>query len=225
MPLPNPQWFARRVLWCLLALVLPCSAAPTKDIEVRFAAQAKPARLGDLVMVTEEVRSDPFSLPVNNLTDPQVAPARAFRLEMEGKEGALATVILPETGTRFIILLVPGVKSVFDAVVIAARDGSFRPGDFYLHNVSKKQILGMVGTTRFTIPSRKGQVVRPKGAREERFYDVTLGVREEPQPRVISTSRWPVNTQMRTYVFFFDNPKRGDVDFRAIDEFVPPEGE
>ena len=29
----------------------------------------------------------------------------------------------------------------------------------------------------------------------------------------------PIN---RTCVFFFDNPQRNDIDFRAVDEFVPP---
>ena len=207
----------------LTGLLCAASAQSRKPLEVRFAAQAKPSKLDDLVMVGEEARSDPFALPINYLTEPQEAPARVFRLEMEGKEQALATVKLPEEGNEFIVLLVPGVESVFEPVVIPARSSSFRPGDFYLHNVSKKPVLGKVGTTQFTIKPRSGEVVRPKGAREERFYDVIIGVQEKPKPRVISTSRWPLNANMRTYVFFFDNPKRGDVDFRAIDEFVPPE--
>lgn len=204
--------------WFLGAALL--SAAGGK-IEVRFAAQTAPPKLGELVMTTDDSRSAPFALPLNHLSEPQTAPGRAFRLEMEEKPTVLATVTLPAAGNDFVILLVPGVKSGFEPVVVPARDGSFRPGDYYLHNVSRESVLGQVGTTKFVIPPRKGQVVRPRGAREGRFYDVSLGVREGNKPRVISTSRWPVGKQMRTYVFFFDNPKRKDVDFRAIDEFVP----
>jgi hypothetical protein len=210
------------VAWALAAGVAP-AAKDGKEIELRFAAQTAPPNLGELVMATEEIRSDPFALPLNHLSEPQTAPARAFRLETAQKPVVLATITLPATGDAFIILLVPAPKAGFEAVVIPARDASFRPGDYYLHNVSRHPVLGQVGSVKFVITSRSGRVVRPRGAREGRFYDVMLGVREGDTSRVISSSRWPVGNQMRTYVFFFDNPTRKDVDFRAIDEFVPPE--
>jgi len=207
----------------ILGVVVPAAAASGRKIEVRFAAQTAPPQLGDLVMTTEEARSDPFALPLNHLSEPQTAPGRAFRLEPAAKPLVLCTVTLPAAGNDFVILLVPAGKSGFEPVVIPARDATFRPGDYYLHNVSRKPVLGKVGTTKFVIPPRHGQVVRPQGAREGRFYDVLLGVSEGERSRVISASRWPVGNQMRTYVFFFDNPTRKDVDFRAIDEFVPTE--
>jgi hypothetical protein len=208
-------------LWALAGGLLPAAPAG-KKIAVRFAAQTAPANLGDLVMTAGEIRSAPFALPLNNLSEALTAPARAFRLELQEKPTVLATVTLPEAGSDFIILLVPAVKSGFEAVVLPAGDGSFRPGDYYLHNVSRNSVVGKVGTTNFIVPPRAGKVVRPDGAREGRFYDVALGVREGETARVISTSRWPVGKQMRTYVFFFDNPQSQDIDFRAIDEFVPP---
>src|SRR5690606_28006072 len=123
-------------------------------------------KLGEVVMVAEEVRSDAFALPLNFISDPMPAPARAFRLETAEGPKMLATVTLPPEGKAFIILLVPGRESVFEPVVIPAGDGTFRPGDFYVHNVSGKSVLGMVGTSKFMLPSRKGMVVRPDGARE-----------------------------------------------------------
>jgi hypothetical protein len=218
-----PRLNALCLLLFLLGLANAWAAGPARKLELRFAAQDVPGGLGSLVMVSGDARSDPFNLPVNFLSDPQVAPARVFRLEQADNPRVLASITLPEDGQAFIILLVPGTESVFEPVVIPARGNSFRPGDYYLHNTSRLPVLGQVGSVKFVIPPRTGRVVRPKGAREERFYDVILGVREKKEDRVISTSRWPLAPQMRTYVFFFDNPKRGDVDFRAIDEFVPPE--
>lgn len=227
IPMMNKSVLASTPQWVVFLLVLglsAASAAEKKDrAELRFAAMAAPAGLGKLVMVREEVRSAPFELPVNFLSEAQASPARIFRLELEDREkAALCTVTLPAEGDAFVILLVPGLDSVFDAVVIPARSETFRPGDYYLHNVSKKPVMGRVGTTRFTITSREGKVVRPKGARDGRFYDVILGVRENESSRVISESRWPTSNHNRTYVFFFDNPQRNDIDFRAIDEFVAP---
>ena len=194
-----------------------------KNVEVRYVAQAAPKNLGNLVMVAaEDVRSEPFILPLNNLSEPLVVPARAYRLETEEKAVKLAAITLPAEGNDFIILLVPAQKGGFEPIVIPNDGVSFRPGDFYVHNVSQQTVVGKVGTTNFSIRKRTGSVVRPKGARENRFYDVLIGVREKKGSRVISSSRWPVQKQMRTYVFFFDDPKRGSVDFRAVDEFVPP---
>ncbi len=210
-------------LWALAAGFLP-AAQGGGDIDVRFAAQTAPPDLGELVMTDGELRSKPFALPLNYLSEAQAAPGRAFRLELQEKPTVLASITLPEAGSDFIILLVPAEKSGFEAVIIPGGDGSFRPGDYYMHNVSQFPVVGQVGTSKFQLRSREGKVVRPKGAREGRFYDVALGVRDSGKSaRVISTSRWPVGKQMRTYVFFFDNPQREDIDFRAIDEFVPPD--
>ncbi|BCX46324.1 hypothetical protein HAHE_02320 [Haloferula helveola] len=197
-------------------------AAPGK-VTVRYVAQTAPKDLGMLVMAAAEgERSEAFDLPLNNLSEPLEAPARSFQLQTQEKSVKLAGVALPEDGKAFIILLVPAKKAGFEPVVIPDESDSFRPGDFYLHNVSSLPIGGKVGTTELLIPSRTGKVVRPKGARENRFYDVMIGVKEKTGSRLITSSRWPLNEQNRTYVFFFDNPTRGDVDFRAVDEFVPP---
>jgi hypothetical protein len=209
------------VLVSLLATGLLPAAAEGRKIEVRFVAQVAPEGLGEIVMATDELRSDPFALPLNFLSERQPAPGRAFRLELRDRPTVLAKIAFPEIGSDFIVLLVPGVEGGFEPVVIPSGDSSFRPGDYYVHNVSARTVAGMVGTTKFVIRPRQGQVVRPRGAREGRFYDVSLGVRDGETARVISTSRWPLGKRMRTYVFFFESPKRKDIDFRAVDEFVP----
>jgi len=214
-----------RFILAILTTALLSASAEAKNIEVRFAALSVPPNLGEILMTTSEIRSDSFVLPLNHLSAAQTAPARVFRLEPKDKPAVLASVTLPEAGDDFIILLIPGMEKNFEAVVIPAKDDSFRPGDYYVHNVTKNEVsvLGLVGTTKFIVPPRKGKIVRPAGAREEGFYDVTLGVREGDSSRVISSSRWPVGKRMRTYIFFFDNPRSDGIAFRAVDEFVPLE--
>lgn len=204
-----------------VASIMP-SALSAKPAEVKFVAQFAPPDLGSVVMATPDDTSVGFELPTRHLTELMKAPARAFRLQLEEQGTAICTVQLPEEGDSFIILLIPAANGGIEPVVIPAADGAFRPGDFYLHNSSASSVLGRVGTLEFTIAPRSGRVVRPTGAREERYYDVLLGVRDDGEPRVISNSRWPLSNFNRTYVFFFNNPARGDVDFRAIDEFVAP---
>ncbi len=190
--------------------------------KVRFLAERVPAGLGDVELLAEEIRSSPFSLPINNLSDPQDAPARAFSVVPQGKTSSLVNITLPEEGKNFIAMLVPAAKD-YQAIVMADNDPNFKPGDVYFYNHANKPVLGYVGTAKFTLAPRKGTTLRPKGAREEGFYDVGFGVKEKEGNRAISTTRWPVEKQIRSYVFFFVNPSTQRLDFRAVDEFVPPE--
>ena len=189
--------------------------------KVRFLAERVPANLGEVELAAEEIRSSPFKLPINNLSDPQDAPARTFSVVPQGKTTSLIDVALPEDGKNFIVMLVPASKG-YKAIIMADNDPNFKPGDVYFYNHANKSVLGYVGTAKFTLAPSKGMTLRPKGARAEGFYDVGFGVKEKEGNRAISTTRWPVEEQIRSYVFFFVNPSTQRLDFRAVDEFVPP---
>lgn len=215
---------AALVLMLVVLLTAPLMAQRGDErIDVRFVAQAAPSALGQVVMVAGETVSEGFTLPLHHLTEPQRAPGRSFGLAREQSGTPLATVTLPDEGDDFVVLLVVGAGSSYEAVVIPYRSENFRPGDFYLHNVSRRPVLGRVGSLEFNLNPRQGRVLRPAGARDGRLYDVTLAIRDGEGVRPLSQSRWPVATHTRTYVFFYHDPVRNDVSFRAVDEFVPDE--
>lgn len=206
----------------LVFALFTASHAAGAEPDVRFLAERVPKELGQVSMFAEEARSEPFDLPTNNLSLPQPAPGRHFVLRPEGREVTVAKIALPENGKSFIVLLLPSAKAGYEAVVIPDDQSGFKPGDVYFYNNANKTVLGFVGTTKFALPPAQGKSVRPQGAREEGFYDVGFGVREKEGDRSLSKTRWPVEERIRSYVFFFMNPKTKRVDFRAIDEFVPP---
>jgi hypothetical protein len=193
------------------------------EVKVRFLAERAPKDLGQVVLATAEVKSAAFDLPSNNLSDPIAPPARAFSIRPVAKDISIADVQLPEDGKSFIVLLVPAPKGGYKAVVISAADPAFKPGDVYFYNHADKTVLGYVGTATFTLAPGKGQTLRPAGAKPEKYYDVGFGVREKEGDRALSTTRWPVDNKIRSYVFFFVNPGTKRLDFRAVDEFVEPE--
>lgn len=192
-------------------------------IKVRFLAERAPKEIGEVTLAAEDKHSANFTLPTNNLSEPQVAPARAFKLQTVSKNLALAAVTLPDAGKSFIVLLVPVPAGGYKPVVMRADDPGFKPGDTYFYNHSDKTVLGFVGTAKFTLEPGKGQSLHPEGARPEKFYDVGFGVREKDGDKPLSSTRWPVEPNLRSYVFFFTNPDTKRVDFRAVDEFVEPE--
>jgi hypothetical protein len=196
-------------------------------LQARFVAQNLPRGLSEVVAVTageeENKTSDPFVIPKNNLSKRFEMPGRVFVLQSKAGAKPLSKIALPEKGHDFIILLVPGEKSLFRAIVLDSQNTAFRPGDYYFLNSSQETVVAKVGTTQSMVPPGEGEVVRPQGAVDERYFNVLLGVREGNGARPLSTSRWPLSERLRTYVFFFDNAKSKKVDFRAVDEFIPEE--
>ena len=123
-------------------------------------------------------------------------------------------------GNDFVVLLVPVAAGGFQGVFVPAKDPSFRPGDAYFYNHSDATIVGFVGRTTFTLTPGQGRIVRPTQPRAEGFYDVGFGVRSNEGDRPLHNTRWPVEQNIRSYIFFYPNPRNGNPTFRAVDEFV-----
>ena len=213
--------FARlfRVLIPLFALAHSARA----ELSARFLAESLPADAGEMVMFTGETVSEPFVPPTRHLSGEIKPPARAFELRTAKDRRLLGKITLPEEGDRFIILLLPEANGEIRGLVLRSDEPGFRPGDNYLINRTGLGIIGQIGATRFRIKPGTGGVIRPSGPADEGFYQVGFGVEEAEGARALSMTRWPVDSKVRSYVFFFNNPRTGRIDYRAVDEFVPTE--
>jgi hypothetical protein len=209
-----------RPLFLSLLLAAP-SLVSAKDPVIRLLADRAPEDAGEIVLVAGDKRSAALPLPVNAPSAPQPAPARAFEVKAAAGDASLAKVALPDAGDSFLVLLLTAEKG-YQPVVLSADAKTFKSGDVYFHNSSSKTVLGKVGTTEFTLEPSKGSVVKPEGASPEKLYAVSLKVRDEKKERVLSETNWPVDPNLRTYVFFFNKPGTDRVDFRAVEEFVDP---
>lgn len=205
-------------VWTSHSASLAAAGGPT----LRFLAEQAPGSLGEVVLALGDKLSPPFLLSSQRLGEPIQAPARKMTLRLRDKPVTLAEIALPETGSAFIVLLIPDPKGGYKTVVINSGDVNFRGGDVYFYNHAGKTVLGYVGTSRFLLNPGQGKLLRPDGAKEETYYDVGFGVREAEGDRVMRTMRWPVLTRSRSYVFFYRNPVKDRIDYRAVDEFVAP---
>lgn len=206
-------------VWATHSAALAAADCPS----LRFLAERAPDNLGEVVLGIGDTLTPPFKLSSERLSDPIPAPARKMALRLKDRPLVLAEISLPESGAAFMILLIPDPKGGFLPVIIRADDVNFRGGDVYFYNHAPKPVLGYVGTAKFILKPEEGKLVRPAGAKEETYYDVGFGVREAEGDRVMRTLRWPVMTRSRSYVFFFQNPVKNRIDFRAVDEFVAPQ--
>lgn len=191
-------------------------------MKVRFLAQAVPDKLGKVVLADAESRSDPFDLPMNNLSPAQEPPSRVFSVWSQDKNVSLATVKLPEEGKDFIcLLLLQPDKPGYTSMLMPADNPKFKAGDVCIFNNANKPVLGFLGTSKFELNPGKSTVVTPRGG-EERFYRIALGVKEAEGNRLLKSMKWPKSTQTRYYVFFYVDPVKNRIRYRAVDEFLPP---
>lgn len=213
----------RALLLSLFAAASVHAAEPAGDLKVRFLAESALPETGKLVLASGEERSPAFDLPLKNISASQAAPGRSFDVQAEGKEQPLAKVTLPESGKEFIVLLVSTPEATYKPVIIPDKDPAFEPGGLYFFNNTDKQLVGHIGSSKVVLEPGTGQSLKPEGA-ENNAYDVAFSVREGEATRQISSSRWPVEARMRSYIFFFVNAETKRIDFRAVDEFVAPGG-
>lgn len=207
----------------LILLIADWAVADDKGLQVRFVAERLPGNLGEVILANKEYKSEPFDLPKNKLSAPINVPVRTLSLLYPEKKLSLATIKLPEEGNSFIVLLIPSGREGYKSVVMPYENPDFRGGDFYFYNNTRKSVFGIVGKSKFSVKSGESSILRPSGARKERFYDVALGFRDEGKSKVISTTRWREDNRIRSYMFFYENPKSGWVTYRAVDEFVMPQ--
>ena len=210
----------------VLALCLGSNTLWSQDkgtkVKVRFLAERIPRDLGQVVLANTEMRSDPFDLPMNNLSKQQEPPARVFSVWSIDKNVSIANVKLPEEGNAFIALLLRSSKGGYNVIVMPDENSSFKGGDVYFFNNANKPVLGVLGKSKFALAPGKSTIVTPRGGESDRYYHVMLGVKEKEGNKVIKSMKWPSSKTMRNYVFFYVDPKKKRVTFRAVDEFIVP---
>lgn len=206
----------------LLSLAGVLGAASEEKPEVRFLAEMLPDDLGKVVLANAEMRSEPFDLPMNNISPPQEPPARVFSVWSLDMDRSIASVKLPEEGRSFIVLLLRSSKGGYAPVVISAENRAFKGGDVYFYNNTGKPVLGILGETKFSLDPGKSTVVTPRGFGDQRYYHAMLGVREAGENKVIKSMKWPSSKAVRNYVFFYVDPLKGRITYRAVDEFIIP---
>ena len=198
----------RHILAALLLTCVGLSAQSNKGVEVRLVAERLPKGLGNVVLASGEERSEPFVLPMNNLSEPKIVPARNFQLLSPQRKMVLANIALPATGKSFVVLLIPAGEKNYTPVVIPYNNPDFKAGDIYLYNNAKDTVVGKVGDGRFSVDPGKGTFFRPIFKDDDkRYHDVGIGVKFESGDRVISTTRWPKSDNTRYDVFFYVNPR------------------
>ncbi|MFM2171045.1 MAG: hypothetical protein RI957_1274 [Verrucomicrobiota bacterium] len=187
---------------------------------VKLLAVIVPEDLGQVYLLSGDTKTTAFDLPANNVSEALSVTQRAFTLHTSNKDLSLCSIQLPEGGNEFIVVLSPAKPSGYRSVVVRTDDPAFRRGDVFFLNLSTKTVLGKLGTRPLVLEPGKSALNRADGPKEKGYYDIAFATRQENEDRLFSSSRWPIDDQIRSYLFFLEDAT-GRITYRAVDEFLP----
>lgn len=191
-------------------------------ITLRLLAEVVPEDLGPVCLVAGENRSDSIEISANNVSEPVVVGARKLALKLSDKDLSLCSFTLPDAGKSFVVIFSPAKPAGYRAEVVRTDDPTFKRGDVFFLNRTDQTILGKLGTKPLVLAPGKSVISRPAGATDGAYYDIAFAARTDAGDKILSTVRWPIDDQIRSYIFFVQDPN-GRVSYRAVDEFVPAE--
>ncbi|MES2923559.1 MAG: hypothetical protein V4819_18535 [Verrucomicrobiota bacterium] len=217
----------RLPLLLLVALTLPLAAQKTKPsgkaesgITVRLLADEVPEGQGKVLLQTEASKSEAVDLPTAALSAPIAVSARKMELKAADSEVALGSITLPAEGKSFAVLLAPEKPTGYIPFVVRLDDDSFNAGDLFFINRSAKTVVLKLGGNELVLEAGKAVKARPTDPVDNAYY-VVISERDPSGDKLITSSRWPVDSQLRSYIFFSTNAK-GRTTFRAVDEYLEP---
>jgi hypothetical protein len=209
---------------CLNAFAAAQEKPSPKDTLIRFSSFGLANDGSEYLLAWGETKTAPFAIPDNGFSDPVAAPAPVKTLALgSAKETpfrSLATVKLPDTGKRFLVILLPDKNQTLRPIVVRADDPTFRPGQIMILNFAREILAADLGGEKLTFQPGSRTIFRPQRKNNLANYQVRFYQAKEGKPKVFAASLWPYFDAKRAFVFLYTDRASGTPSFRSIDEFT-----
>lgn len=217
-----------RLLLLLSAFLSVTASAQTdsdkKETLLRFTAFGLAEGGGDHVLVAGEKQTEAFVIPGNGFSAPVPSPAAEGRIALGTIEddvfNSRATINLPDTGKRFLVILLPAEGDELRAITIRADDPTFRPGQIMILNLARETLAADLGGEKMTFTPGSRTIFRPQRRDELANYQVRFFQARDGKPRLFAANLWPYFDEKRAFVFLHTDPTTGSPSYRSIDEFT-----
>ncbi len=168
--------------------------------------------------------SGPVLVGARGLSEPLAPGARsfAFAIPDKSKEDGyrpVASIVLPETGSDFIILLEPAGQT-FKPHVVSSKIPGFGNDSTLFFNATDVPLGVILGSNKVLVPPRKPVIAEAPQRGEVPWYQVTFYEPKDGQPAMIANTRWPHRNASRNYLFFYRSEPSGRISFQAVDETI-----
>ncbi|MBK1831087.1 hypothetical protein JIN77_10145 [Verrucomicrobiaceae bacterium R5-34] len=200
------------------------SETSQKGVLLRFTSFGLKERGGEYVLATGETRTEPFALPDNCFSKPVAAPAKASEFALGRNTAdefrALASIKLPETGKRFLVLVFPARGGLLQTIIVRADDPAFKPSQIMLINLAQETFAGELGDKKLRFEPGSQTIFRPQRKGELANYQVRFFMNKNGKSKIFAASLWPYFENKRAFVFLYKDRVTGSAGYRSIDEFT-----
>jgi hypothetical protein len=195
-----------------------------KDTLIRFTSFGLAEGGSEYLLAVGEAKTTPFVIPDNGFSAPVTPPAPGNALALGNAKDtpfrSLVTVKLPETGKRFLVILLPDKNQALRAIVLRADDPQFRPGQILIMNLAPEPLAADLGGEKLTFTPGSQTIFRPQRKNDLANYQVRFYQAKEGKPKLFAASLWPYFDAKRAFVFLYVDPTTGSPTYRSIDEFT-----
>jgi len=212
------------------------AASPDGPLLLRLAAFALPEGSASFVLLEIDsegrvaARSEPFTIASRNLGPPVEVSGRQLALvsaSMDLPPGtrlpeASVPLRLPERGDVFIVLLVPTAEKPdkLEAVVLPADTDSMPTGSIRFFNLGDSRLAWRLGEKTGILPAYGDASIEPPEAEDGRpAFPVEFYFEEERSARRFASTTWVYRSAVRSFVFFFPDPRSGRYRYRVFEDF------
>jgi hypothetical protein len=215
-------------VWVAVACAFGICAVRAQDdrktgLEVRLLAVDLLAGAESVVIRSGDSSSETIELPTHGLSDGVRVSGRELAIAAPAKDGKPGRIFvrtaLPDSGRRFLLLLIPS-KDSYGCRVVALDDPAFKRGGICFFNLSPMTVGGLLGSQKFVAEQGKPVIMSPPAKQDLPYYQVSFYYQTEEGSRRFADTRWPYETHTRSYVFFYVKPNSTRVTYRAVDEIV-----
>lgn len=209
---------------CLTTFAAAQANSSPKDTLLRFTSFGLADGGSEYILAAEEAKTDPFAIPDNGFSSPVAAPAAGNTFALGNAKDtpflSLVTVKLPDTGKRFLVILLPDKNQTLRAIVVRADDPAFRPGQIMIMNLAPESLAADLGGEKLTFQPGNRTIFRPQRKGDLANYQVRFYHAKEGKPKLFAASLWPYFDSKRAFVFLHVDPASGSPTYRSIDEFT-----
>lgn len=209
---------------CLTTFAAAQEDPSSKDTLLRFTSFGLADHGGEYILAAGESRTEPFVIPDNGFSAPVTSPGPGNILALGNAKDtpfrSLATVKLPDTGKRFLVILLPDKNQALRAIVVRADDPAFLPGQIMIMNLAPEPLAADLGGERLTFPPGARTIFRPQRKGDLANYQARFYQAKDGKPKLFAASLWPFFDAKRAFVFLHVDPVSGSPTYRSIDEFT-----
>jgi hypothetical protein len=137
-------------------------------------------------------------------------------------ESLIATVKLPASGSRFILIFLPGPAGKAPVLVVDDSVPGFPLGSYQVFNLGRKPVRLVLENQPFEYAPGKSGIIKDPPVQENQHSAMYAFTETDGKWERIGSGLWPHPGTRRSIQLFFENPATGRTELKGFRDIAPP---